>query len=143
MTTRHNATAESFFSALKNECLHRFDFTTRTKPRRQAIRYIEGFYNPRRLHTPAISTADVDVDRHITMPNVTILSKAPMPTKRLNFEDALGKNMQPRDDKMCDESACTIPTSISETTSGSRQQRCTGLPWHAWCPPGISRRTQP
>ncbi|MGW4412018.1 integrase core domain-containing protein [Nonomuraea sp. NPDC004702] len=49
---RHgNPTAESFFSALKNEWPHRFVFTTRAKARRQVIRYIEGFYNHRRIHT--------------------------------------------------------------------------------------------
>ncbi|RSN09172.1 IS3 family transposase [Nonomuraea sp. WAC 01424] len=46
-----NAMAESFFSALKNEWLHRFIFTTRAKAKRQVIRYIEGFYNHRRLHS--------------------------------------------------------------------------------------------
>ncbi|MFD1502951.1 integrase core domain-containing protein, partial [Streptosporangium lutulentum] len=46
-----NAMAESFFGALKNEWLHRFVFTTRVKARRQVIRYIEGFYNRRRLHS--------------------------------------------------------------------------------------------
>ncbi|MFD8531637.1 IS3 family transposase [Streptosporangium canum] len=46
-----NAMAESFFSALKNEWLHRFVLTTRAKARRQVIRYIEGFYNHRRLHS--------------------------------------------------------------------------------------------
>ncbi|GAA3167801.1 hypothetical protein GCM10020001_111890 [Nonomuraea salmonea] len=45
------AMAESFFSALKNEWLHRFVFTTRAKAKRQAIRYIEGFCNHRRLHS--------------------------------------------------------------------------------------------
>uniref|UniRef100_UPI0004C790B1 integrase core domain-containing protein n=1 Tax=Streptosporangium amethystogenes TaxID=2002 RepID=UPI0004C790B1 len=46
-----NAMAESFFSTIKNEWLHRFVFTTRAKARRQVIRYIEGFYNHRRLHS--------------------------------------------------------------------------------------------
>ncbi|GIH97981.1 transposase [Planobispora siamensis] len=46
-----NAMAESFFSAIKNEWLHRFVFATRAKARRQVIRYIEGFYNRRRLHS--------------------------------------------------------------------------------------------
>lgn len=46
-----NAMAESFFSALKNEWLKRFVFTTRAKAKRQVIRYIEGFYNRRRLHS--------------------------------------------------------------------------------------------
>jgi putative transposase len=46
-----NAMAESFFSAIKNEWLHRFVFTTRATAKRQVIRYIEGFYNLRRLHS--------------------------------------------------------------------------------------------
>ncbi|MEV0351304.1 IS3 family transposase [Nonomuraea sp. NPDC050680] len=46
-----NAMAESFFAAIKNEWLHRFVFTTRAKAKRQVIRYIEGFYNHRRLHS--------------------------------------------------------------------------------------------
>ncbi len=44
--TRHGS-----FSVLKNEWLHRFVFTTRAKAKRQVIRYIEGFYNHRRLHS--------------------------------------------------------------------------------------------
>ncbi|WP_329087759.1 MULTISPECIES: IS3 family transposase [unclassified Streptosporangium] len=46
-----NAMAESFFAAIKNEWLHRFVFTTRAKAKQQVIRYIEGFYNLRRLHS--------------------------------------------------------------------------------------------
>lgn len=46
-----NAMAESFFSTIKNEWLHRFVFTTRAKAKRQVIRYIEGFYNRLRLHS--------------------------------------------------------------------------------------------
>ncbi|WP_411268451.1 IS3 family transposase [Nonomuraea sp. PA05] len=46
-----NAMAESFFSVIKNEWLHRFVFTTRAKAKSQVIRYIEGFYNRRRLHS--------------------------------------------------------------------------------------------
>lgn len=46
-----NAMAESFFAALKTEWLDRFVFTTRAKARQQVIRYIEGFYNRRRLHS--------------------------------------------------------------------------------------------
>ena len=46
-----NALAESFFSMLKNEWLNRFTFATRAKARRQVVRYIEGFYNRRRLHS--------------------------------------------------------------------------------------------
>jgi putative transposase len=46
-----NALAESFFGALKNEWLNRMVFTTRAKARRQVVKYIEGFYNRRRLHS--------------------------------------------------------------------------------------------
>jgi putative transposase len=46
-----NALAESFFGALKNEWLNRFEFTDRAKARRQVVRYIEGFYNRNRLHS--------------------------------------------------------------------------------------------
>jgi putative transposase len=46
-----NAMAESFFGALKNEWLHRYVFTTHAKARGEVVRYIEGFYNRRRLHS--------------------------------------------------------------------------------------------
>jgi putative transposase len=46
-----NAMAESFFGALKNEWLNRFEFTSRAKARAQVFKYIEGFYNRRRLHS--------------------------------------------------------------------------------------------
>ncbi|MFD0889444.1 IS3 family transposase [Streptosporangium algeriense] len=46
-----NAMAESFFAALKTEWLDRFVFATRAKAKQQVIRYIEGFYNRRRLHS--------------------------------------------------------------------------------------------
>ncbi|WP_372504062.1 IS3 family transposase [Actinomadura rupiterrae] len=46
-----NALAESFFGALKNEWLNRMVFATRAKARRACMRYIEGFYNRRRLHS--------------------------------------------------------------------------------------------
>jgi putative transposase len=43
--------AESCFSTIKNEWLHRFAFTTRAKAKGQVIRYIEGFCNQRRVHS--------------------------------------------------------------------------------------------
>ena len=46
-----NAMAESFFGALKNEWLHRMVFSTRAKARKEVVKYIEGFYNRRRLHS--------------------------------------------------------------------------------------------
>ena len=46
-----NAMAESFFSALKNERVHRTVYATKARARRDVIAYIEGFYNSRRRHS--------------------------------------------------------------------------------------------
>lgn len=46
-----NAMAESFFGALKNECVHRHRFATREQARRAIVRYIEIFYNRKRIHS--------------------------------------------------------------------------------------------
>ncbi|WP_438306805.1 IS3 family transposase (plasmid) [Streptomyces sp. HUAS TT11] len=46
-----NAMAESFFGALKNELVHRTAFPTRAHAHRAIARYIEMFYNRKRLHS--------------------------------------------------------------------------------------------
>ena len=46
-----NAVAESFFSTLKAELLHRTDYVTRSQARAAVFEYIEAFYNPRRRHS--------------------------------------------------------------------------------------------
>jgi putative transposase len=46
-----NAMAESFFGALKNEWLNRMTFLTRSDARQEVVKYIETFYNRRRLHS--------------------------------------------------------------------------------------------
>lgn len=46
-----NAMAESFNGALKNEWVNRMVFVTREKARREIVKYIEGFYNSKRLHS--------------------------------------------------------------------------------------------
>jgi putative transposase len=46
-----NAMAESFFGALKNERVSRVSYATREEARRDIIRYIEFWYNRRRLHS--------------------------------------------------------------------------------------------
>ena len=43
--------AESFFSALKNERVHRTVYATKAQAKRDIIAYIEGFYNSRRRHS--------------------------------------------------------------------------------------------
>jgi transposase InsO family protein len=46
-----NAMAESFFAALKNERVNRTVYPTRERARADITRYIELWYNPRRLHS--------------------------------------------------------------------------------------------
>ncbi len=46
-----NAVAESFFSTLKAELVHRTDYITRSQARASVFEYIEAFYNPRRRHS--------------------------------------------------------------------------------------------
>jgi putative transposase len=46
-----NALAESFFGTLKNERVHRTVYPTRKRAKDDIARYIELFYNRRRLHS--------------------------------------------------------------------------------------------
>ena len=46
-----NALAESFFASLKNERLHHMVYPTRQKAKDDIARYIELFYNRRRIHS--------------------------------------------------------------------------------------------
>jgi putative transposase len=46
-----NAVAESFFATLKCERLHRRDYRTPAEAQHDIVRYIEGWYNPRRRHS--------------------------------------------------------------------------------------------
>lgn len=46
-----NAPMESFFGTLKSECVYHRDYRTRREARTDIFSYIEGFYNPHRLHS--------------------------------------------------------------------------------------------
>jgi putative transposase len=46
-----NAVVESFFSTLKHELVYRTTFANHDAARAALFQYIEGFYNPRRLHS--------------------------------------------------------------------------------------------
>ena len=46
-----NAVAESFFHTLKAEWIYHFDFATREQARLAIFDYVEGFYNPIRMHS--------------------------------------------------------------------------------------------
>ena len=46
-----NSVAESWFGTMKRELAHRRRWATRAEARRDLIRWIEGWFNPRRLHS--------------------------------------------------------------------------------------------
>jgi putative transposase len=46
-----NSPSEAFFASLKRELVHRRRFATRAEARQAIIRWIEGWYNARRLHS--------------------------------------------------------------------------------------------
>jgi len=46
-----NSPSEAFFATLKRELIHRVSWATRAVTRRAVVRWIEGWYNPRRLHS--------------------------------------------------------------------------------------------
>ena len=46
-----NAVAESFFSTLKTELVHRHTWKTRAELRAAVFEYIEVFYNRKRIHS--------------------------------------------------------------------------------------------
>jgi putative transposase len=60
-----NAVAESFFSSLKEELIHRRSWATRAQARRATVDYIEVFFNRRRLHSSLgyLSPAEYEAQR--------------------------------------------------------------------------------
>jgi transposase InsO family protein len=58
-----NAMAESFNGALKNECVYRTVYPTQKHAERDIVRYIELFYNQRRLHSSLGYRPPVEVYR--------------------------------------------------------------------------------
>ena len=59
-----NAVAESFFGTLKRELANRRRWATRADARRDLIRWIEGWYNQRRLHWTLEHNAPIEIENH-------------------------------------------------------------------------------
>lgn len=53
-----NAPMESFFAQLKVEWVHPHRYPSRQAAKSSLFRYIEGFYNPHRIHSAGLSLAD-------------------------------------------------------------------------------------
>jgi len=65
-----NAVAESFFASLKKECVSRRTFATRTEAFDAIHGYIEGFYNPRRLHSGLGYMSPINYEQKVGLRNV-------------------------------------------------------------------------
>ena len=63
-----NAVAESFFSTLKKELVHRNRFTSRAHAKREIFDYVEVFYNRRRRHSSLgyVSPEEFELHRQIS-----------------------------------------------------------------------------
>lgn len=59
-----NAAAESFFGTLKRELAHRRTWATRADARRDLIRWIEGWFNTRRLHSTLDYNTPVETENN-------------------------------------------------------------------------------
>lgn len=58
-----NAVAESFFSTLKSELVHRVNYVSRSQAKASVFEYIETFYNPRRRHSALGYLSPVEHER--------------------------------------------------------------------------------
>jgi len=58
-----NAVAEAFFATLECELIDRHIWVNREEARRAIFDYIEGFYNPRRLHSALRYLSPVEYER--------------------------------------------------------------------------------
>jgi len=59
--------AESFFSTLKNENVHRYTFITWRQAQDELFDYIEIFYNKKRAHSAIGFLTPEEKDRHAKM----------------------------------------------------------------------------
>ena len=59
-----NSPAEAFFASLKRELVHRRRFATRAEARQAIIRWIEGWYNARRLHSTLNYLTPIEKEAH-------------------------------------------------------------------------------
>ena len=59
-----NAMCESFFATLECELLDRSRFPTAAEARREIFRFIEGFYNTRRIHSALGYESPANYEKH-------------------------------------------------------------------------------
>lgn len=62
-----NAVSESFFGTLKTELINRQSWSTRREAKDAIVDYIEGFYNPHRLHSSLGYVSPIEFERMHTI----------------------------------------------------------------------------
>lgn len=62
-----NAMCESFFSTLECELIDRMDFATTAEAKQEVFRYIEGWYNPHRLHSALDYSSPINYEQRSQM----------------------------------------------------------------------------
>jgi transposase InsO family protein len=62
-----NAVSESFFGTLKTELINRHSWSTRRAAKDAVVDYIEGFYNPKRLHSSLGYVSPIEFERMHTI----------------------------------------------------------------------------
>lgn len=62
-----NAVSESFFGTLKTELINRYSWPTRREAKVAVVDYIEGFYNPHRLHSSLGYVSPLEFERMHTI----------------------------------------------------------------------------
>jgi putative transposase len=73
-TPHDNAAKESFFATLEKEHLRSRTFETHTEARTSIFRYIEGWYNPRRLHSTLGYRSPDEAERHYHDQHAAVVS---------------------------------------------------------------------
>ena len=71
-----NAMCESFFATLECELIERESFADRSEARRAVFDFVEGFYNPRRLHSALDYQSPVNCEKEY-------FREQPLPSERL------------------------------------------------------------
>ena len=61
-----NAMAESLNSTLKADLIDEYDWPTRAALGSALMRYIEGFYNPRRRHTSLVNVSPLEYEKRLS-----------------------------------------------------------------------------
>jgi transposase InsO family protein len=94
-----NAQAESFFSRFKTELIEGGVFASLEEARSEIFTYIEGFYNPHRLHSTLGYLTPIEFDHFLRIDNQDLLNQIlnqPVKRRRAMLASILSRNNRPK-----------------------------------------------